>query len=353
MQGQEPNGAQQGGGYPGQNMIRPAQVSQFYLEGMRPEMGHGNPWATRTIAQPVALQRTQTIRNDVNLKKNTLRLVRDASAPSRYHLEFTFDAAAPCNVSVYYAASERIDKSGKLTITPLKESGAHPPEARGKGLNQQFRTRDSHALDTSLYAPSELQPVAGDAKAGVAARFPIVVCLEATGSASAQPTNSTVTSQTTFAKLSAPDADGTLTVLPMKQKIQVGSHSYELQEIYGISDGAGGAAAGGGEAVADADGAADGEGVENSRECVICMTEPRDTTVLPCRHMCMCSECANVLRMQSEKCPICRTPISSLLKIQINRSAGGEGDATPEGGTADAADAAPSDGSVPDPKLVS
>ena len=38
MQGQAPNGAQQGGGYPGQNMIRPAQVSQFYLEGMRPEM---------------------------------------------------------------------------------------------------------------------------------------------------------------------------------------------------------------------------------------------------------------------------------------------------------------------------
>ena len=49
------------------------------------------------------------------------------------------------------------------------------------------------------------------------------------------------------------------------------------------------------------------------------MTEPRDTTVLPCRHMCMCSECAKVLRMQSEKCPICRTPIEQLLQIKISK----------------------------------
>ena len=49
------------------------------------------------------------------------------------------------------------------------------------------------------------------------------------------------------------------------------------------------------------------------------MTEPRDTTVLPCRHMCMCSECAKVLRVNSEKCPICRTPIEQLLQIKISR----------------------------------
>ena len=55
------------------------------------------------------------------------------------------------------------------------------------------------------------------------------------------------------------------------------------------------------------------------------MTEPRDTTVLPCRHMCMCSECAKVLRMQSEKCPICRTPIEQLLQIKISKNAEGAG----------------------------
>ena len=38
------------------------------------------------------------------------------------------------------------------------------------------------------------------------------------------------------------------------------------------------------------------ETVEEAEErlCVICLVNNRDTTVLPCRHMCMCHECAQV-----------------------------------------------------------
>ena len=84
-----------------------------------------------------------------------------------------------------------------------------------------------------------------------------------------------------------------------------------------------------------------GEGSENTRECVICMSEPRDTTVLPCRHMCMCSECAKVLRLQSNKCPICRTSIESLLQIKISKQndAGAPSGAAAAAPTAAAADA--------------
>jgi len=55
------------------------------------------------------------------------------------------------------------------------------------------------------------------------------------------------------------------------------------------------------------------------RECVICMTEPRDTTVLPCRHMCLCSGCADLLRHQSNKCPICRSTVKSMIEIKISK----------------------------------
>lgn len=47
------------------------------------------------------------------------------------------------------------------------------------------------------------------------------------------------------------------------------------------------------------------------------MGNERDTTVLPCRHMCVCSECAQQLRFQTNKCPICRTNIESLLQIKV------------------------------------
>ena len=55
-----------------------------------------------------------------------------------------------------------------------------------------------------------------------------------------------------------------------------------------------------------------------SKECVICMTNPRDTCVLPCRHVCCCAECANTLRLQTDKCPVCRKPITELVYLTIN-----------------------------------
>lgn len=55
------------------------------------------------------------------------------------------------------------------------------------------------------------------------------------------------------------------------------------------------------------------------RLCVICLNNDRDTTVLPCRHMCMCHECAKELRKQTSKCPICRNHVESLLHIKMQQ----------------------------------
>ncbi|KRH02118.1 hypothetical protein GLYMA_17G016900v4 [Glycine max] len=64
--------------------------------------------------------------------------------------------------------------------------------------------------------------------------------------------------------------------------------------------------------------AADFDDNDPGKECVICMTEPKDTAVLTCRHMCMCGDCAKALRPQSNKCLICRQPIEELIEIKIN-----------------------------------
>lgn len=49
---------------------------------------------------------------------------------------------------------------------------------------------------------------------------------------------------------------------------------------------------------------------------MICMSDVRDTLILPCRHLCLCNSCADSLRYQANNCPICRAPFRALLQIR-------------------------------------
>lgn len=50
--------------------------------------------------------------------------------------------------------------------------------------------------------------------------------------------------------------------------------------------------------------------------CLICLTENRDTMILPCRHVCLCQYCSERLSDQANKnCPICRTKVEEFVRI--------------------------------------
>lgn len=120
-----------------------------------------------------------------------------------------------------------------------------------------------------------------------------------------------VQSQTTYAWVEHEGEEWVARVV--KQKIWVKGESYELQEIYGMEQNKATAVG----MPANMEGLEDVEG----NECVICLSAPRDTAALPCRHMCMCHGCASALKTQTNKCPICRNEITSLLHIKINKGA--------------------------------
>lgn len=82
------------------------------------------------------------------------------------------------------------------------------------------------------------------------------------------------------------------------QKCIIQDRGYYMCELYGLGDMS----------------KEEGEG----RECVICMTNDRDTCVMPCRHVCCCAECANTLRLQSDRCPVCREAITELVYLTVN-----------------------------------
>jgi len=96
---------------------------------------------------------------------------------------------------------------------------------------------------------------------------------------------------------------------------------YELAEIYGFMDGLNDgdratattspSIMGGGEHVVNM---GDDEANDDAL-CVICMTDVADTSLIPCRHMCLCYDCSHTLRTQTNKCPICRSKILSMIQI--------------------------------------
>jgi len=268
---------------------------------------------------PAEKKKTKTIRNDVNLKKHTLKLVQDESDPSVYYPTFTFDCGSPCSVTVFFMATE--SPSEKLRLrTSLQSPGRRvqyekklgcvfPPEDMDPSEYKQY------GIVPALYADSQLSSAEANEDSGEH-RWPICIRLECVVAEEALEDHKLgdlpagcgmrdwIQSQTTYACLERHETTWSVKVL--KQKIWVQNLAYELQEIYGLENAGTPVAEGPGQPSDDL-----------GRECVICMSEPRDTTLLPCRHMCLCHECAQMLRQQTNKCPICRTPVRSLLEITL------------------------------------
>lgn len=50
-------------------------------------------------------------------------------------------------------------------------------------------------------------------------------------------------------------------------------------------------------------------------QCVTCLSEDPTHVFIPCGHMCVCESCANTHAERQDRCPLCRTQPSGLLKV--------------------------------------
>lgn len=151
-------------------------------------------------------------------------------------------------------------------LTPMKENIIAPVTVSFQhGLGQKFRQPIGTGIDFSLFEESEL------VKAGETDAYPLAVKAEASCDKQ-DGSNESLTSDRRNCQITQAlfeKEKGEFRVKVVKQILWVNAMRYELQEIYGIGN--------------SVEGNLDGN--DSGRECVICLSEPRDTTVLPCRHM--------------------------------------------------------------------
>jgi hypothetical protein len=117
----------------------------------------------------------------------------------------------------------------------------------------------------------------------------------------------------------------------IKQTVATNGSCYLVENLFGTeSEVTIGAVMGGGESnspgeggspagAASAPGSAVAVESDDDALCVICITNDKDTAVLPCRHMCLCKGCAQELMRHTPKCPVCRGPISQLLHMSSKK----------------------------------
>lgn len=88
-----------------------------------------------------------------------------------------------------------------------------------------------------------------------------------------------------------------------RQVIAWDKSAYVLQELYGIEE---------------AQHASEGE---TQGLCVICLTEPKTTALLPCGHYCVCMDCGTSLRITPgrNRCPLCRSEVNDLMRMNIHK----------------------------------
>ncbi|XP_074476659.1 E3 ubiquitin ligase Rnf157 isoform X3 [Sebastes fasciatus] len=279
-----------------------------YLFGENTDL---NFLGTRPVAFPYAAPPPQepvkTLRSLINIRKDTLRLVRcseDLKLPgdeeagknrASYNVEFTFDADTQVAITIYYQAIEEFHNGVPLYL-PQDSSLQSETVHFKRGVGQQF-CLPSHTVNLSEWADEELL---FDMDKEV---FPMVV--QAVVDEGEEHLGHSHILLATFEK----HMDGSYCVKPLKQKQVVDGVSYLLQEIYGIEN----------KYNSQESKVADDEISDNSAECVVCLSDVRDTLILPCRHLCLCNACADTLRYQANCCPICRLPFRALLQIRAMR----------------------------------
>jgi len=318
--------------------LKEALSKNSYLDNVQVNSLRNTPYTSndsQVIVNPIHLL--------INIRRTSVRLVPKIDTktkkpiPSIYKLNFIYDAMVTCSIKMdlYECLS---DFNPNMTNTqPIMK--VYRTEKLKSDVAVKFENfKDSPDLDMTEIMTS-LKKLGtnkeGNGSSSSSSFYLIItiyrICQEARADKNFQE-------QTTFIHIDQVNEGLSKTdnwvIKSVRQICQVGKIQFFLQDIYGIENKkklnkektayeTGGAAtanlAAGIPGLDDTAGKStnkDPQPDDEDTSCVVCLSEPRDTVMLPCRHLCMCSPCADKLRYQHGTCPFCRNPFQALLRIK-------------------------------------
>lgn len=246
-------------------------------------------WNSQTrAAQQPELQVANVVQNPVHLQGASLELIPGSAGSKPSALRFKFDATSLGTVTVRRAAVLENDACGRPVVRAAgwtSESVRFDP-----GLSQ------THTVDWIGFG--QTSPTIDAKSDATSCQWPLLVELTAAVASDLVAGSSPIT-EWTMCKILFGLTPDVASVEVMRQQISSSTmETMETQDIFGSEPGP--------------------DGVSR-QDCIVCQNAPRDTAVLPCRHMCLCAGCAEYLRsriqQRSYKCPICRKQISMMVQM--------------------------------------
>ena len=204
---------------------------------------------------------------EVHIHRNSFKL---SESPDGEYLTFKFDALHICVITIYYFGVEVFNKTEDHTLYFAVDTKKYPVPVLykfPKGMNSAFPELVSK-ISLEYYA-NELNAMESHNQ------YHVIITIKPEGP-------NQFPFESSFLKIEK--AKDFWKPVLVRQKIHFENNSFYLNEIYGLSE------------------------LNDESVCVVCLSGKSSVTLMPCKHLCLCDECARILaEAQNKKCPMCRS----------------------------------------------
>lgn len=246
----------------------------------------------------------------MGIDTRSISLRQDTSDRNLYWLSLKYSTKEKCKISVYYCATQIVNNEGMPTYFTIPDG---LPSAGivnvSKGISQDFEDEEQVCFDVEKYEGMPLFNYTIN-------YYPCIISIEPRKKTEYGDDGvSDYQNLITYCVFTIDKSSNVLALKPIKQILIAFDMAFNLQQIYGISD-----------ALEDSKertpldflGGNFAEDIESSQQCVICLSEEKNTVVMPCGHLCVCKDCATAISKQrAPDCPICRKKVKSFVPLNI------------------------------------